>query len=131
MLDRGNRLAVDGWWRRARAAPGPGDRTTLQQVEPPSGERPLDVARGSVDLLGPARERGELRDVVVAQADLLAPLPHDRLVVRAAVGRGPDRDLLEPRRALEHLAGRRDAEAVGDDPSGDHRLAESPRGLDD
>src|SRR4051812_49576417 len=106
MLDRGNRLAVDRWRRRAWAAPGPRDRTALQQVELPAGERPLDVARRAVDLFGAGRERGQLGDLAIVDADLFTPRAHDGLVVGAAVGGGPDRNLLEPRRALEHLAGR-------------------------
>ncbi len=85
---------------------------------------------GPVRLVASRRERVELVELSVVEAELVALVRRDRLLVGAAVGGGTDRDLLEARRALEHRARPVDAEGVGDDAAGDDDLTETPRRLD-
>ena len=64
----------------------------------PSGDRPLDVAAGAVDLARTGSASCvQLRELVIVEAQLLDELGRDLLLDRAAVGQAPDRDLLEPR----------------------------------
>ena len=81
------------------------DRPALEQVEPIAGECPLDVARGPVHLLAAVGEATQLGEMVVVEAQPLGVLRRHFLLDRAAVGERTDRHLLEPRHALEHLAG--------------------------
>ena len=85
---------------------------------------------GSVDLLALRRERVELRELVVVEAQLLDELRRDGLLEGSAIGRGADRDLLQPGSAFEHRAVGIEAERVGDHAAGDDDLAEPPARLD-
>jgi hypothetical protein len=66
--------------------------------------------------------------LLVAQAPRLLEVDGDRLFHGAAVAGSTDRDLLECRTTVDHLAAGGDQEGVGDDPAGHHGLP-SPRVL--
>src|SRR5437764_878779 len=88
-------------WRCAVRA-GARDRSALEQIERLVGERKLDVSSRAVDPLAFAGKVAELVELLVVEAESFDELPFHLFLDRATVGGAADRDLLDPRRALEH-----------------------------
>src|SRR6185503_14078866 len=98
---------------RIGLAPRLRDRSALKQVERSVGDRPLDVATRSVDLLAAGGELAQLRKLLVVETQALHELGGQLFLDRPAPGNSAHGDLLVASLALEHAARPVDAVVVG------------------
>src|SRR6478735_5966643 len=113
-VKRGTRCSAATGAPAISCSPCPRHGPALEQVELAPCDRPLDVAARPVDLLAAQRERVELREVRVVEAELLRQLGRNLLLDGAAACHAADCDALQARPPLEHRAVAVDPEAVRD-----------------